>query len=160
LPEPEAARAKNKMIHFNIRSFDFQKPFNNPSLALFCYENLMQCHKDKKAFITAFCLMPDHLHLCVDMDEKEAKIFVDRWKSFVTHASWKIGWAGRLWQSGALPKESRGQAAENEVIAYVLHNPEKAGLVHLWKEWPYWAEPPYGFQGWRNAGEAVPGLAL
>ncbi len=124
-----------------------------------CCENLMKCHAEKKIVIHAFCLMPNHLHLCVDGVFEKTKSVVDRWKSFTTHESWKHGWKGKLWQERYLPKEINSEKGESEVMEYVLWNPERAGLVSIWKEWPYWAEPPYGKIGWRKTGEAVSGLA-
>jgi hypothetical protein len=103
--------------------------------------------------------MPDHLHLCLSGPEKEAKDFIAKWKSFVTHESWKIGWQGKLWQEGFFAKEAYTAEAESAIIEYVLRNSEAAGLVSMWKEWPYWAEPRFDKRGWNDFGEAVSGLA-
>jgi REP element-mobilizing transposase RayT len=100
--------------------------------------------------------MPDHLHLCVLGQEKEACDFVSRWKSYTTHESWKTGWSGKLWHERFLIKKPEKPAAESKVLNYVLDNPVEAGLVSMWKEWPYWAEPPYGKKGWSNHLGLVP----
>ena len=103
--------------------------------------------------------MPDHLHLCLEGTEKEGKDFIAKWKSFITHESWNIGWKGKLWQESFFAKEAFTVDAELTVINYVLRNPEAASLVSMWKEWPYWAEPKFGKCGWQDFGEAVSGLA-
>jgi REP element-mobilizing transposase RayT len=103
--------------------------------------------------------MPDRLHLCVDGPLHLSNEFVGRWKSFVTHESWKFGWEGKLWRERFLPKECEGEKAEAEVIEYVLENPVKAGLVHCWRDWPYWAEPLYKKMGWKEGTDTRPSLA-
>ena len=126
---------------------------------MLCCNNLWASHFAERASIHAFCLMPDHLHLCLNDREEKAKTFVSEWKSFMTHESWKHGWKGKLWQEGAFTKESFNEAAELSVVGYVLHNPESAGFVKMWKKWPYWAQPFFNVKGWDENGEAASGLA-
>ncbi len=147
------------MIHYTISAYQHTKPFLSYSLALLCCNNLMRCHTEGRIFIPAFCLMPDHLHLCLDGKEEKTKKFIAEWKSFITHESWKMGWSGKLWQAGALPKETIGPEGESAVIDYVLRNSQEAGLVSLLKEWPFWAEPRYDKKGWNDSCEAASGLA-
>jgi len=117
------------MIHYTIHANKDAKPFFNPPLALLCCNDLLKCHTEKKVHIRAFCLMPDHLHLCINGTKQELKVFIDRWKSFVTHASWKNGWSGKLWQERFYATEANGESAKSAVVDYVLRNPQKAGLV-------------------------------
>jgi len=93
--------------------------------------------------------MPDHLHLCIEKGHDDPDYFLGRWKSFVTHESWKYGWNGKLWRDGHLSKEVVSLTATEKVTSYVLFNSQEAGLVSLWKEWPYWAEPIFGRKSWK-----------
>ncbi|MBL8029323.1 MAG: transposase [Fibrobacteres bacterium] len=107
----------------------------------------MSAHVEKKIFIHAFCLMPDHLHLCLE-GAIEDEGFLRRWKSFTTHESWNLGWQGKLWQERSFSKTAFTTISEIRIVEYVLRNPEAAGLVSRWKDWPYWAEPRFGKKGW------------
>ena len=53
------------MKHYTIRAIRHSKPFESQPLALLCCNHLMHAHEEKRIFIHAFCLMPDHLHLFV-----------------------------------------------------------------------------------------------
>jgi REP element-mobilizing transposase RayT len=147
------------MIHFTIRSYKFSKPFVSKPLAMLCCNNLWTSHLEKRTSIHTFCLMPDHLHLCINDLKDKAKIFVDQWKSFITHESWKHEWKGKLWQEGVFTKEAFRDKDELSVVEYILNNPVRAGFIKMWKEWPYWAQPMFNVKGWDDKGEAASGLA-
>ncbi|MFH0919276.1 MAG: transposase [Fibrobacterota bacterium] len=137
------------MQHFMVTAYNYQRPFDNPEIALSCCDNLIKCHEMKRVRIHAFCLMPNHLHLCMEKGDDDPEHFLGRWKSFVTHESWKYGWSGKLWCDRHMAKKVNSPTATEIVISYVLFNPQKAKLVKLWKEWPYWAEPVFGKKGWK-----------
>ena len=93
--------------------------------------------------------MPDHIHVCLDDARETVKVFIERWKSYVTNTSWKLGWSGKLWQPKSYPEHLNTEQAVEKAVSYILSNPEEAGLVKMWKEYPYWAEPPFGKRGWK-----------
>jgi REP element-mobilizing transposase RayT len=114
-----------------------------------CAESLLNYHTEEKFRIFAFCLMPDHLHICAEPTEKSLAFVVGRWKSYVTHRAWKLGWKGRLWQEKFHSKPVLSSKGSEEVLNYVLRNPERAGLAKCWKDWPYWAAPVHGQYGFK-----------
>ena len=44
---------------------------------------------------------------------------------------------GAFWQSESYDHVVRNDVELKRIIAYVLNNPVKAGLVENWQDWPY-----------------------
>jgi REP element-mobilizing transposase RayT len=86
-----------------------------------------------------YCLMPDHLHVLVSPAESETpvRVLLDRFKSFTTNRYWKLGGSGRLWQASARDRLKRPSESLQTLVAYIVNNPVRAGLVQCWTEWPY-----------------------
>ena len=82
--------------------------------------------------------MPDHVHALVTSAEGGD---IDR---FVRAAKQHSGFAyarrtgARLWQEGYYDHALRSEESERAVIAYIVANPLRAGLVERVEEYPYW----------------------
>jgi len=85
--------------------------------------------------------MPDHLHICLEYSRETVEVFIERWKSYTTHAAWKLGWVGKLWQPNKYPQHLNNEKAIQDVVQYILRNPEESAIVCTWKEYLYWLEP-------------------
>ena len=88
--------------------------------------------------ILAYCFMPDHLHLVVQGVSSSATLpaFVQRAKQLSGYHGKRI--AGRpIWQSGYFERVLRENEDTRQVVAYVLANPVRAGLVMNPSEWPF-----------------------
>src|SRR5690242_7492047 len=88
--------------------------------------------------------MPDHLHLLVEgasptADFREA---MRQWKQ-QTASPWKRRTGQRLWQAGYYERVLREHDDTREVVAYMLHNPVRAGLVAIPAEWPWTGSAKY-----------------
>lgn len=137
------------MKHITIRSHEFSKPFTDHNLAILCSESLLKNHNEKQIDIWAFCIMPDHLHLCAGDGIEPMEKFLPKWKSFVTHKAWELGFKGKIFQNKYFIKDIQCEPAQNKVIDYILNNPVRNNLVTNWREWQYWAVPNFDEKGWR-----------
>jgi putative transposase len=89
-------------------------------------------------YITAFLLMPDHLHalLSFQSDQAMSRVIGD-WKHFHAHHR------GIIWQEGyfdhRLRDDERGEQLSAK-INYIRQNPVAAGLCARAEDWPWWIE--------------------
>lgn len=88
----------------------------------------------------AWCVMPNHAHVVFSCDSRHA---LDRvlhsWKSYTANrVNELLDRSGTLWREDYFDTSVRDTKQLQQTIAYVLANPEKAGL----KEWPYRASYP------------------
>ena len=80
--------------------------------------------------VIAYCFMPDHVHL-VAQGVTDASSLPD----FMQRAKQRSGYYGRrlighaIWQTGYHERVLRSEADTPAVVAYVLANPVRAGLV-------------------------------
>ena len=83
--------------------------------------------------------MPNHLHYVAGTEKEGAdvRLFTNRWKGRSTNASWKHGWTGSLWQKRFHDHVVRIAEELDNIEAYVLDNPRRAGLVTNPKEWEW-----------------------
>ena len=92
----------------------------------------------RRWFITAFLLMPDHIHalLSFPKDKVMSRIIGD-WKHFHTIQH------GIAWQEGffdhRLRDDERGEQLSTK-INYIRQNPVAAGLCARVEDWPWWIE--------------------
>ncbi len=88
----------------------------------------------------AWCIMPNHAHVVFSCDPQHS---IDRilhsWKSYTSkRVNEIVGRSGTLWIPDYLDTSMRNTKQCERTIAYVMTNPEKAGL----DEWPYRASYP------------------
>jgi REP element-mobilizing transposase RayT len=59
-------------------------------------------------------------------------------KSFTAQEANKlIGRAGAFWEAESYDHVVRTRVEFHRIVAYVLNNPVKAGLVRRWQDWPW-----------------------
>jgi putative transposase len=89
--------------------------------------------------LRCYCLMPNHVHSVVRVLEEAPPLVktLQRLKSYTaTQANKILGRTGAFWQAESYDHVVRKGELER-VLAYVLDNPVKAGLVEDWEQWPY-----------------------
>src|SRR6266480_2793197 len=94
------------------------------------------------AWVGAYVLMPDHVHLFVAIDDQ--KLSLSEWmKSLKGTLSSKLR-AGQnsapYWQKGFFDHVLRNSDSYSEKWYYVRENPVRAGLTTSWSQWPYLGE--------------------
>ena len=85
--------------------------------------------------VLAAVLMPDHLHVVVAPEDRDAKVgnfsgALKRWIREELGASWK-------WQPGCFDRPLRSDESLHEKWRYLQENPVRAGLVSNSGNWPY-----------------------
>ena len=89
--------------------------------------------------LRCYCIMPNHVHLLVRLLEEAPPLVktLQRLKSYsATRANQLLGRTGAFWQAESYDHVVRRGELER-IVAYVLENPVKAGLVEQWEQWPY-----------------------
>ena len=94
------------------------------------------------AWIGAYVLMPDHLHLFAAIDDE--RINLARWmkalKGTLSSELRSAGYAPPYWQKGFFDHVLRSGESYSEKWIYVRDNPVRTGLAKDWEEWPYRGE--------------------
>ena len=94
------------------------------------------------AWVGAYVLMPDHLHLFIAIDDQ--KLSLSRWvKSLKATLSSVLRTEGNsppYWQKGFFDHVLRSNESYSEKWYYVRENPVRGELVKHWQEWPYGGE--------------------
>jgi REP element-mobilizing transposase RayT len=114
----------------------------------------IQFRNRKKYDLIAYCIMPNHVHLIFDLNERHERVgdspylvtnilrdlkkFAARESNRVLHRN------GEFWQHESYDHVIRNGEELERMIWYVLYNPVKAGLVDLWEKWK-WSYVKEGF---------------
>jgi putative transposase len=88
--------------------------------------------------LLAYCIMPNHVHLVITLERNDISLYkvLQSLKRFTAREANKIlARSGAFWQHESYDHVVRDGKELIRVIAYVLRNPEKAGLVDTWKSW-------------------------
>ena len=105
-------------------------------------DSLLFYRAQGKLLIYAYCLMPAHLHLLGSPQAGEnLSVVLGSYESYVTRLAWSYGVVGKLWQRSFYDHILRQSNDAQAVIAYILNNPVKAGLVADWHDWPWCGMP-------------------
>jgi REP element-mobilizing transposase RayT len=82
------------------------------------------------------CIMPDHMHLLVEVRSVGLVDLMQRTKSFSTRLWWKYGKQGQLWQESFYDHGVRDTPDFEAIAAYIFSNPVEMGLVTEWESYP------------------------
>ncbi len=111
-------------------------PFRDHRVGNAVWRTLLTELERDSAVLVAACLMPDHLHVVARPRAANLADWFGEFKSLTTRRAWRFGRRGSLWQPSFYDRRLyAGQVAA--VVAYVVRNPEVAGLVKDGKEWPW-----------------------
>ena len=88
--------------------------------------------------ITAYCYMPDHLHLMVEGLEgrSDCRVFISRAKQYSGFYYQRLA-SRRLWQRYSYERVLRDEDLTAGVVRYILENPIRAGLVQSPEDYPF-----------------------
>jgi putative transposase len=87
--------------------------------------------------LLAWCLMPNHVHVIVEMlDGHSLSGIVRSWKSFTARqANMHLGRSGPFWHADYFDRYMRNEDHLAQTVEYVEQNPVKAGLVSVAVDW-------------------------
>ena len=99
---------------------------------------------EKKYYLYAACVMPDHIHVLIRpmRDEKGDFFMLDSImhsiKSFTAHEINKhLNRKGQVWLKDYRDRIIRSDKDKENVIRYIRLNPVEAGLVEKWSDYPF-----------------------
>jgi REP element-mobilizing transposase RayT len=94
---------------------------------------------DKRYRLLAWCLMPNHVHVVIEiLRSYSLSDIVRSWKSFTAHRSNALlGRTGQFWHADYFDRYMRNEEHLAQTVDYVEQNPVKAGLVVTAREWEW-----------------------
>ena len=94
------------------------------------------------AWLGAYVLMPDHLHLFVVVDAE--RLTLSEWMKSLKNSLSKVlrekCASSPHWQKGFFDHILRSEDSYSEKWDYVRENPVRAALVKHWRDWPFIGE--------------------
>ncbi len=88
--------------------------------------------------LLAWCIMPNHVHVMIEIMNYSLSSIVHSWKSYTAHQANKLlNRKGKFWMPDYFDRFIRNQRHFNSTIEYIKHNPVKAGLVPVPELWPW-----------------------
>lgn len=107
-----------------------------------CVADSLHFYDDKAYILGAYCIMPNHVHLvCTTIEQSDGTFrsltsVLQSIKSYTAHRANKLlGRSGAFWQAESYDHLVRDHQEYNRIVAYVLNNPYKAGLVIAPEVW-------------------------
>jgi len=119
-------------------------------------------HRDGSVYdLLAYSIMPNHVHMVFDLPNEGrsdipdstssrtmsestlnrpypvTRILASLKKYTARQANTELGRRGSFWQDESYDHVVRSDEELEWVLWYVVSNPEKAGLVHSWREWKW-----------------------
>jgi putative transposase len=90
--------------------------------------------------LMAWVLMPDHLHVLIQLGESDAlPAIVARMKSGIAREVNRVcGRTQSLWQVAYFDHLLRAEESVEAVSRYIIENPVRAGLVERVEDYPHW----------------------
>ena len=115
-----------------------QKLFANRPLVNALLATLRETSSVHQFAISAYCFMPDHLHLLVQAKSKacDLPVFVKAFKGRAAVAARRLS-IRNLWQKGYYDHVVRDSESSGEIAWYIFLNPVRAGLVSNVWGWPH-----------------------
>lgn len=90
--------------------------------------------------LLAWVLMPDHMHLLIELSESQLlSVCMGRINSCVAKAiNRALDRKDAVWQGAYFDRALRRDEDVATVIHYMLHNPIRAGLAETMESYPFW----------------------
>ena len=109
----------------------------DPCAAAIVEENWL--HADGQKYrLLAWVVMPNHVHLLVEIWQTPQSKLIKDWKGFTARRINRLlGQRGQVWQDDYWDRYLRDEAHYRKVVHYIESNPVKAGLVKSPEQWPF-----------------------
>ena len=138
-PPPVDINQRPTILHVNVCTKDRERSLDNANAMAALKASWV---KSTQWIVGYFMIMPDHIHLLVCPRPNGDLIgFVRRVKSKSTRTYWTLGGTAKLWQRGFYDHVLRQSEDVNDVAAYILENPVRAGLVSDFTRYPFSGPP-------------------
>ena len=134
-----------KFYYFLTFCTDQRKPFfTDPTIVSLVRTQFLRSARKHDYELTAYCFMPDHLHLIAHgiTDESDLKAFVKAAKQHSGYAFKQLHDC-RLWQRYGFERVIRDANELASTIGYVIANPIRAGLASHPADYPHLGSERY-----------------
>lgn len=111
-------------------TFDRQQRFVESTRVALVRTQIERAAVDSRVALTAYCYMPDHVHLLVEgeSEDSDCREFISRAKQYSGfHCQAMFG--QRLWQRYGFERTLRSEEAAVSVARYILENPVRAEQI-------------------------------
>jgi putative transposase len=114
------------------------KAFIDKDAVTLTLSQILRAGKEHRFALTAYCFMPDHVHLLVEGCAPHCNLerYVHAAKQFSGFAYARHA-ERRLWQHSYFDHALRGNESTQRAVRYILENPIRAGLVRIVDEYPF-----------------------
>ena len=113
--------------------------FQEPEFAQVICRNLQHPACIADASVLCWVVMPDHLHLLLQLCQESLPRVMNRLKSRTAiKLNREIGRTGRFWTPGFHDHALRHEDSVKGIARYIIANPLRAGLVRKIGDYPYW----------------------
>jgi putative transposase len=123
--------------HINTPTLNRQPSFRNPAMAEAVVKSLsFHCTKGG-ADLLLYCVMPDHVHAVIVIGSTDLISIMHGFKSYTTTLWRQRSGQKRLWQESFHDHGVRRSENVDELVKYITENPQRAGLVSDWQDYPW-----------------------
>ncbi|MEW5843669.1 MAG: transposase [Bacteroidota bacterium] len=120
-------------------TFVCKKHLSVPEVATIV-RNAIQYEDGKDIKVICYCIMPNHVHLVLELLEGNrgiSKIMQSIKRVSARRSNEYLKREGKFWQDESFDRWVRNDKELFNTINYVLENPVRAGLVKIWEDWNY-----------------------
>ena len=102
-------------------------------------QNALLFYNNKRYKLIAWCIMPNHVHVLVEMKEGiSLSTIMHGWRSFTAHEANKVlNRTGQFWMEEYFDRFIRNEEHFQSAYNYIINNPVKAGLTENPEDWKY-----------------------
>ncbi len=128
----------NHFYAITLTCKDRKSYFNSFPICAEIAKTIMACELGQLFKVIAFVLMPDHLHLIIQLNGSlKLPDSIRAIKGRIATSLRSFGVFG-LWQKGYYEHLIRSEDDLKEQVRYIIQNPIRAKLVTRVGEYPYW----------------------
>jgi len=143
---PRAARKKSStdIYHVMLRGINRQEIFQDEEDYRRFLRTLSDCKQVSGFKLYAWCLMPNHIHLLIHVQNEPLDTIIKRIGSrYVWWYNMKYERVGHLFQDRYKSEPVEDDTYFLTVLRYIIQNPMKAGLETSPGNWPWSSYPHY-----------------
>ncbi len=115
------------------------KAFANPCIARHMSRLVYTGQLLESACCLCWIVMPDHIHLLIELKNMSLPREMNRFKSKSAIAlNQLMNRSGRFWAKSFYDHAVRSDESVRDIARYMIYNPVRAGLVSRPGDYPYW----------------------
>ena len=122
--------------------------FRDSEIVAAAWTQILRAAREEEMEITAYCFMPDHVHLIVEgvSEVSDLKKFISRAKQYSGYHYSQTHGRRKLWQRYGFEHVLRDDESTQRSVRYVIENPVRKGLVKHPREYQFMGSSVFGLQ--------------